>query len=442
MATDIVMPNMGFDAQTGRLVEWLKQPGETVQKGEVIAIVESDKANVELESIAGGILLEHLASADSEVAVGAVIARVGAPNEMPASQTVEVNVSIAPAKAQQMTHTDTPLGDGMVEVSPVARRIAEENKLDLSRIKGTGTRGRITREDVLAALGGNSGNGHGEILALPKVRRAARDAGIDLAEVPASGRQGQITLADLLAYQHSRETVPPTPAPATAPQRIMEGIREIAISKMRQLIGDRLGKSKREAPHFYVTGEFDLEIALRKLDSLPSPQPRVNDLLQYLTVQTLLHVPELNATYEEGHLYQHDSVNLAVAVAREDGLITPVIPQAERYSLQGLAAESRALIQRARDNRLQSSDLQGGSFTISNLGVIRQVDHFTAVINPPQVAILAVGTVKPRPVVVDGGLYIRQTVHMTLSGDHRVVDGMHLGRFMATFQEELDRFIR
>jgi pyruvate dehydrogenase E2 component (dihydrolipoamide acetyltransferase) len=222
----------------------------------------------------------------------------------------------------------------------------------------------------------------------------------------------------------------------------MEGIREIAISKMRQLIGDRLGKSKREAPHFYVTGEFDLEIALRKLDSLPSPQPRVNDLLQYLTVQTLLHVPELNATYEEGHLYQHDSVNLAVAVAREDGLITPVIPQAERYSLQGLAAESRALIQRARDNRLQSSDLQGGSFTISNLGVIRQVDHFTAVINPPQVAILAVGTVKPRPVVVDGGLYIRQTVHMTLSGDHRVVDGMHLGRFMATFQEELDRFIR
>jgi pyruvate dehydrogenase E2 component (dihydrolipoamide acetyltransferase) len=134
------------------------------------------------------------------------------------------------------------------------------------------------------------------------------------------------------------------------------------------------------------------------------------------------------------------SVNLAVAVARDDGLITPVIAHAERYSLAGLAAESGELIQRARDNRLQPADLQNGTFTISNLGVIRQVDQFTAVINPPQVAILAVGTVRPRPVVIDGGLHIRTTVHLTLSGDHRVVDGMHLGRFMAVFQEELDRF--
>jgi pyruvate dehydrogenase E2 component (dihydrolipoamide acetyltransferase) len=215
-------------------------------------------------------------------------------------------------------------------------------------------------------------------------------------------------------------------------------MREVILSRMRRTIGERLSRSMQEAPHFYVSGEFDLEAALDKLAAYPDA--RINDLLQYLTVRTLLRAPELNATYEQGRLYHHQSVHLAVAVALEDGLLTPVIPNAERYSLQGLAEESRGLVQRARSNRLQPADLQGGTFTISNLGVARQVDQFTAVINPPQVAILAVGTVKPRPVAINGGLHIRHTVHLTLSGDHRVVDGMTLGRFMATFQDELDRF--
>ena len=157
-------------------------------------------------------------------------------------------------------------------------------------------------------------------------------------------------------------------------------------------------------------------------------------------MQALRRVPALNATYENETLYRHDSINLAVAVALEDGLLTPVLAGAERFSLQGLAQESRKLIERARANKLQPNDLQGGTFTISNLGVIRQVDQFTAIINPPQVAILAVGTVKQRPLVIDGGLHIRHTVHLTLSGDHRVVDGMHLGQFMAAFQAELDHF--
>jgi pyruvate dehydrogenase E2 component (dihydrolipoamide acetyltransferase) len=154
----------------------------------------------------------------------------------------------------------------------------------------------------------------------------------------------------------------------------------------------------------------------------------------------LLHVPELNATYENGRLYQYQTINLAIAVAREDGLITPVIQGAERYSLVELAAESRPLIQRAQASHLQAADLQPGTFTISNLGVIQQVDQFTAVINPPQVAILAVGAIKPRPVVIGGGLHVRRTVHLTLSGDHRVVDGLHLARFMASFQEQINYF--
>jgi pyruvate dehydrogenase E2 component (dihydrolipoamide acetyltransferase) len=212
------------------------------------------------------------------------------------------------------------------------------------------------------------------------------------------------------------------------------------LSRIRQIIGKRMVESKREAPHFYVTGEFDLETALKRLQTMPEPRPGLNDLIQYLTVQTLRRVPELNATFEQETVYQYSAINLAIAVAREEGLITPVLHGAERFSLQGMAQEGKALIQRARANRLQPDDLQGATFTISNLGIIPQVDQFVAIISPPQVAILAVGTVKQRPVVIDGGLHIRHTVHLTLSGDHRAVDGAHLGRFMAAFQTELDNF--
>ncbi len=401
MATDIVMPNLGFDAQQGRLVEWLKQPGASIQKGEIIAIVESDKANVELESVASGVILELLHTAGEEIPVGQVIARIGQPDESPAKK--------------QIPH----------EISPVARRLAADKQIDLSTVKGTGRGGRIMREDVESLLKSNGG-----IRALPKVRKAARENGIDLSEVTPTGSRGEITLQDVQNYLRPVQTVEEKVEPV-----LSEGQHEVPLSRLRQVIGERLSRSMQEAPHFYVTGEFDLESALARLKPY-----RINDLLLYITVRSLLRVPQLNATFEKGHFYPSATVNLAIAVAREDGLITPIIPNAERYSLQGLAAESQTLVQRARENRLKPEDLQGGTFTVSNLGVIRQVDEFTAVINPPQVAILAVGTVKQRPVVIDGGLFVRHTVRLTLSGDHRVVDGMHLGQFMAAFQDELDKF--
>jgi pyruvate dehydrogenase E2 component (dihydrolipoamide acetyltransferase) len=447
MATDIVMPNLGFDVQQARLIEWLKQPGDPIQKGEVIAVVESDKANVELESIAAGTVLELLVQPGGEVPVGSTIARVG--------QAQERSATPPPAPAQ--APSAAPAQPTAVEISPVASKLAAEHGLDLSTVTGSGPRGRITREDVEAAVARQKaatpaappvGSG---ILALPKVRKAAREAGINLADVTATGPNGIITLADLQAYRQ-RQSAPtaepatpavaaPAPAPRSAPQPTpVEGAHAQPLSRIRQIIGRRMVESKREAPHFYVSGEFDLERAMARLKSLPEPRPGINDLIQFLTVQTLRRVPALNAIFQDDTIYQFDAVNLAVAVARDEGLVTPVLHGAERFSLTGLAQESRKLIERARANKLQSDDLQGGTFTISNLGVIRQVDQFVAILNPPQVAILAVGTVKQRPVVIDGGLHIRHTVHLTLSGDHRAVDGMHLGQFMAAFQIELDNF--
>lgn len=409
MTTPIVMPNLGFDTQTARLIEWRKKPGDPVEKGEIIAVIESDKASVELESAVGGLVLELLCQVDEDVPVGAVIARIGQAGDVSAPET---------------------------KSSPVAKRVAQETQVDLAQIAGSGPQGRVMRRDVEAFLGRDSApaNGVRPIMALPKVRKAAREAKLDLSQISPTGPQGVITLADLKAYQAALAA----PAAPTPPER--EGEREVPLSRMRQLIGQRLGDSKRESPHFYVTGEFDLEAALARLKSEPAPQPGLNDLLQYLTVQTLRRVPALNATFKDGQLVQYEAIHLALAVAREDGLITPVIHGAERFSLSGLAQESQALIKRTRNNQLQPNDLQGGTFTISNLGVIKQVDQFTAIINPPQVAILAVGAVKPRPVVIDGGLHIRHTVHLSLSGDHRVVDGLNLGQFMAVFQEELDYF--
>jgi len=432
MAVEIVMPNLGFDTQSGRLIEWLKQPGDSVKRGEILAIVESDKANVELESIAEGVLLELLVPADTEAAVGAVIARIGAQDEVRRSAPV-------PASA-------APVVNPVTEISPVARRLADEHRIDLSRVAGSGPGGKIMRGDVEALIQPKAGNGsNGGILALPKVRKAARESGIDLAHVPASGAKGQITVADLERYQAGLSAPPPVAAiaPAVAApvaQTLVsrEGAKEVLLSRARKTIGDRLGKSKRDAPHFYVSGEFDVEAAMQRLPA----QARINDLIQYLTVQTLLRVPELNATYEQDRLFIYDQVNLGIAVALEDGLITPVLHHAERYSLMGIADEARALIQRTREKRLKTDDLQGGTFTISNLGVVKQVERFTAVINPPQVAILAVGTVKQRPVVVNSGLHIHHTVYLTLSGDHRAVDGMNLARYLAAFQEELDQFAK
>lgn len=437
MTTDIVMPNLGFDTQEGKLIEWLKQPGDPVSKGEPIAVIESDKANVELESVAEGLLLEHLYIEGQDVAVGAVIARVG----QEGGPVVAASPTPSPAAATR------PVAARKIEASPIARRLAADHDLDLVAIQGSGPHGRIKRGDVEAYLSSRQPGegGDGPILALPKVRKAARAARIDLASLTGTGSHGQVTLADLATFQAASVALAPETVPtpsvvggsdATAP----DGAHEVSLSRVRQVIGQRLGASKRDAPHFYVTGEFDLETAVTRLKSLPQPQPRLNDLVQFLAVQTLRQVPALNATFTDGRLFQYDAVNLAIAVAREDGLITPVIRKADRFSLTGLAAESREIIERTRINRLSVDDLSGGTFTISNLGVIRQVDRFTAVINPPQVAILAVGTVKPRPIVIDDGLFIHHTVHLTLSGDHRAVDGMDLGQFMATFQEKLDRF--
>jgi len=440
MSANVILPNLGFGMEEGRLLTWLKQPGDSVKKGEPIAEIESDKATVQLEAVVDGILAETLYAPDTMVPVGAVIAHIRTASDAPdAAQALPPAVALpaAPPTAQI----------DPTRASPLARRIAVEQGIDLSQVTGSGPGGRITRGD-LQNTGSPVQVKSNEIarrpLAAPAVRKLARDQHIDLTTVRGSGQNGHITRADLEALIATPATPKAVPAAAQIAQPALQQAGEQQISQrqatplspMRQAIGKRLAQSMQDAPHFYVTAELDLTPALAKLPA----KIGVNALLLYVTVKTLKAIPDLNATYENGQLYRDEHINLAMAVALPNGLLSPVLQHADDYSLSGLAERSKDLIARARENRLRPEELQGGTFTVSNLGIVQQIEQFTAIISPPQVAILAIGAAKPRPFVIDGGLHIRTTVHLTLSVDHRIADGLTAARFLEAFDGHLQAF--
>ncbi len=450
---DVILPNLGFGMEEGRLISWLKAPGDLIHKGEPIAEVEGDKAAVELEAVVDGVLAEILVQADETVAVGTVLAhiRTGAADAAVAAPLAPS----APAPAAPPTaEAESP------RVTPVAQRLAQEHGLDLSRVSGSGPGGRISREDVQAIIDrGAAPPGHNgsKVLAAPAVRRLARENGIDLATIGGTGFDGHITRADVEAILNApaAQTTPtaapvapaaPAPQPTSTPQPApvapaapapFSGERqEIPLSRMRQTIARQLVRSAQEAPHVYVQAQLDLTDALRALPAGVG----VNALLLYLTVQTLKDIPDLNATYEDGHLYHYPHVNLAVAVALPDGLITPTLQRADDFSLTGLADRSKDLISRARSNRLKPDEMSGGTFTVSNLGIVGQVERFTAILNPPQVGILAVGAAKERPLVINGGIHVRTTAYFSLSVDHRIIDGLGAARFIEAYDRNLQAF--
>lgn len=404
---DIVLPNVGFDMQEGRLLGWLKQVGDRVRKGEAIAEIEGDKATIELEASTDGTLAEILAPTDATVAVGGVIARI-----QPAGAALSAPADAAPPEQRPQ------------RASPLAAALARDLGVDLASVTGSGSRGRITRSDVQAHLAAYPA-ANVKPQTAPAVRHLARNHNINLREVPATGPYGRITRRDVEARILA----------ASAPQGTSTR-RTVPLSPMRRAIARRMTESIQTAPHFFTTAELDFTDALAALPAGIGP----NSLLLYLTVKALQQVPALNATIEDDQLYRSDAIDLAMAVALDDGLITPVLTDAAAYSLEGLNARARDLIQQARAGKLRAEALSGGTFTLSNLGVVQQVDQFTAILNPPQVGILAVGALKPRIRAVNGGVHIRTTAHLTLSADHRAVDGMIAARFLEAFDRALQAF--
>jgi pyruvate dehydrogenase E2 component (dihydrolipoamide acetyltransferase) len=422
MPTEIRMPRLIDSMTQGAVVAWRKGEGDSVQAGEAIAEIEADKTTVDLEAPAAGRLVKILTPAGSDkVEVGAVLAIVdeageaGAavikqPTPAPASAAIQPNghppsadeVEPEPHAVSAPTviprPADIPPG---VDATPLARRMAVQAGLDLSSIRGSGPRGRIVRADVLAALG------------LESNVEDARPA-----RAPASPA-----------------TRPPSPASAS--------FDEVPHSRVRRVIAERLGESKRTIPHFYLEAGCKIDALLQLREEIGASQddgtkPSINDFALRAAALALKKVPEANASWTDAATRRYRRIDLAFAVATEGGLVAPVIRDADRKGLAELGEEVRDLAARAREGRLRPEELDGGTFTVSNLGMFG-VDAIYAIVNPPQAAILGLGAGQPRPVAEEGSVVVATVMTCTLSADHRVLDGATGARFLVTFKGLIER---
>ncbi len=407
MATELVMPALGMAQETGTLVAWLKQEGELVTKGEPVMEVETDKATVEVEAPASGRLTQVSAKAGDVVPVGRAIAYISAVDEEPASPPA--------VPARPAAHS------AQVVATPLARKIAQENNLDLAQVKPGG--GRVTKEDVLG------------FLASPKARRMAKEANLDITRISGSGPEGAVLAGDVAAFQNQALFQELDQVSGNYPEPA-EAAPSAQLSATWRTMAERMAQSWTSAPHFYLVREVNasgiIEMRSRVAEAVQKrtgTKLTYTDLLIKLCAASLAGHPHLNAGWSGSEIKFNPEINLGMAVGIEDGLVVPVIHQAGSLSLGEIASQRQDLITRANEHHLRPADLTGGTFTLTNLGMY-SVDAFMAVLNPPQAAVLAVGRIADRVVAENGQPVVRPTIILTLSCDHRVVDGMRAAKFL------------
>jgi pyruvate dehydrogenase E2 component (dihydrolipoamide acetyltransferase) len=419
MATEVIMPRMSDTMEEGKILTWLKEVGDRVEVGDIIAEVETDKADMEMEALDDGFLTEIRAQEGESVPVGGVIALLGEEAEIglaptPPARTVTASASIPPAEKRAETKAGPPAAKKVRKIREAAPKKPPARKKDE------------------------------RILASPIVRKIAAERGIELARVRGSGPGGRIIKQDLEGAEAAPTAVaaelgtPPLSSPAARPPTG----RVEPFSRMRATIAKRMADSMREAPHFYVTTEIDMSEAVRlrtslKLSDRVSAEVTYTHLLVKAVAVALGRHPRLNASFSGDGRELKAEINVGIAVALDDGLIVPVLHDCQAMSLLDIAAQANALVERARAGKPTTQDLSGGSFTISNLGMY-PVEHFTAVINPPQAAILATSAIKERPSVRDGQVVISRTMMATLSCDHRVLDGATAAQFLEELKNLLE----
>ncbi len=423
MAELINMPKLGFDMQEGKLGEWVKKEGEPVGQGETIALIETDKASVEVPSFRSGVLHKILVPAGESVPIGVPIAVIGEEGEK--IDLAALGIAAAPAAparpappapaaapaavpAAQPAAAPVAVEGGRLAASPVAMRMAAELGIDLHKVTGTGPAGRIIKRDIEAYLAAQD--------------KAAQEA--KAAPPPAA--------------------IPPMAIPSYEPT--MEGYRAVPLTGMRQTIARRMVESKQQAPHFYITVDIDMAAAMGLRSQLNALLPEsdkisVNDFIVKAAALALRQFPNINASFAGSEIHIHDAINVGIAVARETGLVVAVVRDCDKKPLAEIAKDARELVGRAREGRMKPDDMVDGTFTISNLGML-DVDEFIAIIGPGQAAILAIGSVKQAPVVKDGQIVVGTRMKATISADHRVTDGAEAARFMQAFRAALEQPLR
>ncbi|MEC8857580.1 MAG: dihydrolipoamide acetyltransferase family protein [Chloroflexota bacterium] len=446
MATLMVMPQMGYDMHEGKVVRWLKDEGEEVIRGEVIAEIETDKATVEYEAYTGGVMAKIVAEVGATIPVGELIAVITAPGEAIPEDILTDAAVAASADSPGLATVETPAptaevahlgGDGEVRASPLARRLAKERGVDLSTVNGTGPGGRITEVDI-PEQGAPAAATNGFVRASPLAKRLARERGIDLTTLTGTGPGGRITEVDV--PEHAAPVAAPATDDGAAPAALAS--ETVELSRMRQAIARVTVDSKREAPHFYVAVDIDMTKAMsfrRDLNDELDAEKRVsvNDFIVKASAIAIDRHPKFNSFFRDDHLQMNASINVGIAIALESGLIVPGINGCEGKSLVEIAVASRDLVARANSGTLRNDEYSGTTFSVSNLGMF-DIESFTAIIFPPHAAVLAVGTVKEQPVVRDGELAVAQVMKATLSTDHRVADGAEAAQFLVEIKKLLE----
>ncbi len=414
MANLVNMPKLGFDMAEGTLIRWDKKVGDTISRGEVLAEIETDKATVEVQSTYDGVLAKLLVEEGQAVPVGEPIAWVAEPGEdvsaleAPASgspsQVEPVKETASPPESRQPVQQAPLTSTGRVKVSPLARKIASERGISLQDVQGSGPGGRIVKRDL-----------------------------VNLSNTPPSST--------------TEKEIRPLPSPsALVDMSAIPSDEAVKTSRLRQAISRRMTQSKQQIPHFYVVHEYDFA-PIMKLRSelnallLQDQKISVNDFIIKAAAMALRFYPNLNASLQEDQIVRHGHVNIGVAVAVEGGLLTVVSKDADVKPLRLISSEVREMAARAREGKVRPEEIEGSTFSISNLGMF-DVEEFSAIVNPPEAAILAVGSVKQKPVVVDGELRVGTRLKATLSADHRVTDGAEAAQFLQCMADFLEQPMR
>ena len=426
MPQEVLAPPLGQTVDTVTLVTWYKQEGETVKEGEPLFAIETDKATLDIEAQASGILRRVTASEGDAVQVLSAIALIVAPDEeVPQEKAVEQKATkpsidqtspVSDVSPLAAAHPKTAAGKRLFVVSPRARRLAEAEGVSLENLSGTGPEGAIVERDVRAYLERQT-----QVTITPVAERMAKEAGLDWRQIQGSGPRGRVTREDVSAAIRQ----------AGVSRPLNEAVAEMPLQGIRAIIAERMAESVSTTARVTLTAEADASalVALREQLAADGFTVSYNDLLLYVLGRVLRDQPALNASLEGNTIRQWRRVHIGLAVDTERGLLVPVVRDVDTKRLAQLAQETKDLSERARTAKLTSDELHGGTFTLTNLGMFG-IDAFTPIINLPEAAILGVGRIKVRPVVQDDEVVIRQMVWLSLAFDHRLVDGGPAARFL------------
>jgi pyruvate dehydrogenase E2 component (dihydrolipoamide acetyltransferase) len=418
MATKVIMPKLSPTMEEGQISRWLKKEGDKVSMGEPLAEIDTDKATMEMQALANGVLRKIIVNEGQAAPLGQLIAVIGEPDEDIASMLSEAPAAAPAPKPEQPKQEPPKQEQPKQEEKPAEQPAPQQN--------------------------GQPKTDSGRMIVSPLAARMAAESGIDLRSLQGSGPGGRIIKRDIEAAISQPKPEPGYPRVVPTgqiPQIGASAYRDEPASEIRKTIARRLVTSLGPVPHFFLTTEIEMDRAAemrRGINALdPDLKISINDVIIKVAAAALIQHPEVNASFQEKFVRYYERADVGVAVAIEDGLITPVVRAADQKSLSQIAAEVRELAERARSRRLKPEEYTGATFSISNLGMFG-IDEFTAVINPPEGAILAVGAMSPKPVVRDNEIVIRQMMRVTMSCDHRVIDGATGAKFLQTFKKILE----